>query len=503
VTGRVQSVALVGRDVPLWLAAAALQRALGGTGLKVQAIELESTLAEIDAYAAVPSLASLHRLLGLDERLVLNVCQAVPMAGQRFSNWAKAAPPFTLGYDDEPPPGGDLSFVHYWAKGAIEGLRVGYEEFSLGSACARLNHVPVAAQEPQPGALSASYGYHLDAALYSELLKRFAMRGGVERVAAGVRNVDVEGDRIAGLDLDDGTRITADLYIDASGPQALLIGQLAGAEFESWAQWFPCDRVLSASAARLPRLPAFSQISAFHSGWVGLFPLQSRTAVIAVYDSKSLSDPDAVELAGVVGRMPISGEAVVSELRPGIQRSPWIGNCIAVGESAIAVDPVDGVQLQVTHGCISHLMTVFPATAGEFPEADAYNRAVRLFGSNIRDFQAAHYCLNRRFDDPLWDRVRDSAMPPSLKRKVDMFSARSLVPQNDEETFDEQVWTALLVGCGVVPQGYDPRIDALSDQAHIEKVQQRLRDVAETARRMPAVEEFLGVDQPVAAPVGG
>ena len=497
---RVQSIAVVGRDASLWLAAAAVQRALGCTGLKVQAIELETRLAQVDAYAAVPSLASMHRLLGLDERLVLNVCQAVPMVGQRFSNWAKGAPPFLLAYDDEPPPGGDLPFVQYWTKGMLEGLRVGLEDFSLGAACARLNTVPVPASEPTQ--LSASYGYHLDAPAYAELVKQLALRLGVEVTGAGVANVETDGDRITGVDLVDGRRIAADLYIDASGREARLIGRLAGAEFEPWDEWLPCDRMVAASAPCLPKLPAFSQISAFHAGWVGLFPLQNRTAVIAAYDSQAASDQEIAELAGVIARMPIGGDAVVSELRPGIQRSPWIGNCIAVGEAAIALDPIDALELQVTHGCISHLMTLFPATGGEFPEADAYNRVIHSFGAKLRDFQAAHYLLNRRFDDRFWDRVRGAALPRGLKRKVDMFAARAVVPLNDDESFQEQSWAALLLGCGVRPEAYDPRVDGLPDEAHIAKVQQRLRDVAELAKRMPSVEQFLGLDQAAAAQAG-
>jgi hypothetical protein len=77
-----------------------------------------------------------------------------------------------------------------------------------------------------------------------------------------------------------------------------------------------------------------------------------------------------------------------------------------------------------------------------------------------------------------------------------MFGARALVPLNDEETFHDQIWSALLIGSGVVPQGYDPRIDAVPAEQHIMKVQQRLRDVAERARRMPSVEQFLGIEQP-------
>lgn len=493
----VRSVAVVGRDAPLWLAAAAVQRALGRTGVSVQAIELESRLAQVDVYAAVPSLASLHRLLGLDERLLLNVCQGVPMVGQRFSNWAKGAGSFLVAYDDEPPPGGDLPFVQYWAKGALEGLRVGFEDFSLGSACARLNNVPVAG--PDPSALSASYGYQLDAPAYSELVKQLAIRLGVKPVAAEVGSVEASGDSIGGLNLSDGTRVTADLYVDASGREARLIGEMAGATFDSWADWFPCDRLLSAGAPRLGRLASFSQISAFHGGWIGLFPLQNRTAVVAAYNSNSVTDADAVELARVIGRMPISGDAIVSSLRPGIQRSPWIGNCVAVGEAAISVDPIDALELQTAHGCISHLITLFPTTNDQFPEAEAYNQTIASFGENLRDFQAAHYLLNRRFDDKMWDDVRETRMPDGLKRKVDLFRARANVPMNDDETFHEQIWASLFLGCGVVPEGYDPRVDGLSDEAHIEKVQQRLRAVADEARRMPPVEQFLGLEE--ASPV--
>ena len=497
----IQSVAVVGRDAPLWLAAAAIQRALGRTGVKVCAVELESRLADVDVYAAVPSLAAMHRLLGLEEGLVLGVCKAVPMVGQRFSNWAKGAPPFTLAYDDEPPPGSDLPFLQYWAKGALEGLRVPFEDFSVGSACARLNAVPVPAAEPSD--LSACYGYHLDAPLYAELVKQLALRLGVHPAAAGVRDIDIDGESIRGIDLADGQRVTADLYIDASGREARLIGRLAGAQFENWSEWLPCDRMLAASAPRLGQLPAFSQISAFHGGWVGLFPLQSRTPVIAVYDSSVMNDAEVAELAGVIARMPISGNAIVSELRRGIQRSPWIGNCIAIGEAAVALDPIDAIELQVTHGCISHLMTLFPATAGEFPESDEYNRLIHSFGENLRDFQAAHYLLNRRFDDRFWDRLRDVPVPPRLKRKMEMFSARATVPLEENESFQTQIWATLLLGCGLSPQGYDPRVDRLSDEAHIQKVQQRLRAVAETARRMPSVEQFLGVEERSAAQVSG
>lgn len=493
---RVRSVAIVGRDAALWLAAAAVQRALGPTGVRLQAVELPSWLTPVDVYAALPSLGSMHRLLGIDEGRLLKAADGVPMVGQRYSNWSKAAPPFLIAYDDEPPPGGDLPFTHYWIKGHKEGLRVGIEDFSLGCAAARLGRVPVPHEEAP---LSASYGYHLDARSYAQALKQLGHGRGIQSVSARVAKVNIEADRIEAVELSDGSRVEADLFIDASGAERALIGKMPGAELEFWRDLFPCDRMITATGPRLNGLPAFSQVSAFRGGWVGLYPLQDRTAVVAVYSSAILQDRDVVDQIGVLARIPISGEAVVSELNQGLLSAPWIGNCVAVGEAAAALEPLDGVTLHVAQGCISHLMDLFPATAGEMLEAIAYNRSVRAFAANIRDFQAAHYKLNRRFDEPLWDRCREMEVPQALQRKIDLFAARAGVTLYDDETFFEQNWSLLFLGHGIDPEGYDPRIDVLPDEAHIERVQQRLRIVAQLAKSMPTVEQFLGIDQPAEA----
>jgi tryptophan halogenase len=103
----------------------------------------------------------------------------------------------------------------------------------------------------------------------------------------------------------------------------------------------------------------------------------------------------------------------------------------------------------------------------------------------------------------MWDEVRNAAAPPGLKRKIDMFSARAIVPLRDDESFQEQSWAALLLGSGVVPQGYDPRVDSIPDAMHVQRVQQRLRDVASLARQMPVVEQFLGLEQRSSALVSG
>ena len=496
---RIEQVVVVGTDAPAWMAAAAIQRSLGGAGVRVRVIELPTLLQPVDAYSAVPALAGFHFRIGLEERLLFRACKAVPIGGQRFSNWSGAAPPFIHGYDRPPPPGGNLGFTQYWSKGRQQGLRTELGNFSLGAMAAKAGRVPVPTEDAE---LRATLGYHIDAGAYSALLRHFALRGGIESKAAMVADVETEGDRIAAVILSDSERVEADLFVDASGPQAVLIGRMPGAEFESWREWLPCDRMLVASGKVLRPYPGFSQISAFRQGWVGLFPLQDRTAVVAAYDSRQISDREMLDSLPVLAKLPISGDAVVSSLGQGIRRRTWVGNCVAVGESAASLEPLDAVQLHIAHNCISQLMTLFPVEADAFPEAELYDRIIRRVAINLRDFQAAHYKLNRRFDEPLWDRCRDLAVPDTLQRKLDVFAARGHVPLYDDETFQDHGWESLFIGHGLMPQSYDPRVDAVPEQELIARVNQRLQDIVSLVEAMPPIDDFIaGAAQPAPAEV--
>ena len=498
-TQRVEKVVIVGRDAPAWMAAAAIHHMLGRTGVSVRVIELPSLLQAPDVYAAVPPLKGLHDQLRIDEQLILDACNGVPMVGQRFSNWSGPGAPFIHGYDDQLPPGSDLDFTQYWIKGRQQGLRSAFENFSLGPMAAKAGRVPAAAADPEQP-LTASYGYHLDARRYSVLMREVAVRRGVEAKTATIAGVDLEGESIRSLSLGDGERVEADLFVDASGTEAALIGRLQGTGFESWRDWLPCDRMIAASGKRLHPTPAFSQISAFRDGWIGIFPLQDRTAVIAAYDSRLRSDREMVESLPIIAQLPIAGDAVVSGLRQGIRERCWVGNCVAVGEAAFSLEPLDGVQLHIAHSCISHLLAFFPVESGAFPEAAVYDNRVRSIAENMRDFQAAHYKLNRRFDDVFWDRCRDALCPASLQSRIDLFAARGDVALYQSEAFDAQNWASLFIGHGIAPETYDPRVDLIPEDQLIARVHQRLQKIVGLVGAMPSVDDFLTNSVPQVRP---
>ena len=265
--GRVERVVVVGRDAALWLTALGLHRALGRAGVAVQAVELPSLLAPVDVYTAVPSLAGLHKLLGLDEAAVLDACAGMPVLGQRFAGWSGRDGAFVHAYDTQRMTIENLDFLQFWVKARGAGLRVPFEDFSPAAAAAKQGRVG-APDRPTGDLAALARGYHLDARAYAGLVKRRALRSGVVHRQGELASVEREGDRIAAVTLEDGTRVAGDLFVDASGAEAALIGGMPGAELEPWGDWLGCDRLLATSAPALKPLPAFAQITAFSAGWV-------------------------------------------------------------------------------------------------------------------------------------------------------------------------------------------------------------------------------------------
>lgn len=484
----VEQVVIVGCDAAAWLTALALRRAFRAN-LSVRVIETASLLSDADVYAATPSLGALHQLLGLQEREVLAAAAGLPVLGQRFANWGRSRPAFVHGYDAQRAAINDIDFLQFWTKARSEGLRVDLEDFSLGASAAKQGRSTYS-EDGVPRATPISAGYHLDAHKYVDLLRRRAMHAGVQATFGRVREVRRRSYRIDAVILEDGRSVGGDLFVDASGSEAVLIGGMDG-RFDSWSNWFRADRILTASARPLKPLPAFSQITAFKAGWLGLHPLQDRTGIVAVYDSKTMGDRDVVAALSVLTGLQPQGEASVAPFAAGL-RPAWQGNCLALGDAAVSLEPLDAIQLHLIHIGISNLIAMFPVEAESMPEADIYNAAMTSHISNVRDFQLAHYALNERFDEAFWDRAREAELPPRLRSKLSLFRARGVVPMSDDESFQEQNWTSILVGHGLIPGNYDPLVDAVPIEEQMGKFRGLLAQIAEEVRELPSLDAQFG-----------
>lgn len=490
---RVSKVVIIGRDESLWLAANVLWRAFGKAGLEITAIELPSLLRPGDVYPTLKQQEAYHRLIGIEEAPMMRACQATYTLGQRFANFSKTRPPFMHAYSTYGRPIDRVPFHHFWLKARAEGMKADFDDFSINAAAAKKGRFFIPGDETD-GFANCNYAYHLDATGYCHVLKSVALERKINHVTARLAEVvrDSENGYITALKLMNGQTVEGDFFIDATGAESALLGQGLGVDFESWGKFLPCDRILSSYGPPLSPLPPFSQVAAFRSGWVGMYPLQNCTAVQQVYSSVDLKEDEAFQAAGIVASMHLHPDAVVTPFMAGTRKVYWEKNCVAIGEAAAVLDPIDGVRMHANFIGLSHLVSLFPIDRNSMLESAEYNRNVGASMERVRDYQMCHYVLNQRTGQPLWDYCRSIEVPDSLRYKLELFFARGMLALYDDETFEEDDWICMLLGHGLIPKAYDPLVDQTDQSEAIQQFQKMLGFIRSVVEPMKPMEAYLG-----------
>lgn len=94
---------------------------------------------------------------------------------------------------------------------------------------------------------------------------------------------------------------------------------------------------------------------------------------------------------------------------------------------------------------------------------------MQLEYDRIRDFLILHYHVTERDDSDFWNYVRTMSIPDSLREKIELFRSRGVVQEYKDGLFLHPSWVAVYLGQRVMPQGRDPRADAM-DEARLNEM---------------------------------
>jgi tryptophan halogenase len=263
----------------------------------------------------------------------------------------------------------------------------------------------------------------------------------------------------------DGGTLTADLFIDATGPAATLRSALDRA-WEDWRRWLPCDRLVMADAPAVAEPAPLDRVVAATAGWRWTSSAPAATSHGLVYVSVPMADEAAARtLRGVSG---VKAPGAPIHLSQGTRPQPWLRNCVAIGDAATVIEPLEWTNLHLAHSAIDRIVAMMPGRACAPVEIADYNRQTVAEVDRVRDFVVCHYATSRR-PEPFWQEVAAVEPPASLAYTLSLFAERGRLPFFEEETFAKDSWLAVLIGQGVIPRRADPLIDAVppfqSDQA--------------------------------------
>jgi tryptophan halogenase len=346
-----------------------------------------------------------------------------------------------------------------------------------------------------------AYAYHFDAGRYAQYLRRYAEARGVKRIEGQVVDVSLRGEDgfIESVRLRSGEKITGDLFIDCSGFRGLLIEQALHSGYDDWTHWLPCDRAVAVPSERSGAATPYTRCTARDAGWQWRIPLQHRTGNGQVYSSAHVSDDQAAAalLANLDGR-PLA-EPRVLRFTAGRRRQMWNRNCVALGLASGFLEPLESTSIYLIQSGIARLISMLPDRTMSPVLRAQYNAEAAFEIEHIRDFLILHYCATQRRDSEFWRYCSAMSIPDELRDKMNLFRETGRFYRSADEIFGLVSWVQVMIGQGIVPTGYHPLVDAVSDEDLLQLAESVRQVVAGCVAAMPTHEQFI--DRYCRAPV--
>jgi tryptophan halogenase len=455
---KIHKVVVAGGGTAGWMAAASLSKLLGKT-LDITLIESDEIPTVGVGEATIPTLLTLHELLGINEREFMAEVNGTFKLGISFENWRDVNEDYIHSFGFTGKDCWAAGFQHFWLKGKDMGIAKDFGEYCSELVAAKQNKFAIT---PNHG---LNYAYHFDAGLYAKFLRKLAEKHGTKRVEGKIVEVsqDSESGYIDKLTLASGKIVEGDLFIDCSGFRGLLIEQTLHTGYDDWSHWLPMNSAVAMQTENTGEPVPYTRSIARDSGWQWRIPLQSRTGNGLVFCDRYMSDEHAIQtlLDNVEGE-PVN-EPRVLKFKTGVRRKHWNKNCIAMGLSSGFIEPLESTSIHLVQRSITRLMQMFPYDGIREPDINEFNSQMEFEILNIRDFIVLHYHVTNRTDTPFWRFCRSMEIPDSLKHRIELFKQTGRVFQVPTELFGENSWTQVMLGQGLMPEQYHPIVNMMDD----------------------------------------
>ncbi|MBN8813415.1 MULTISPECIES: tryptophan halogenase family protein [Sphingomonas] len=490
-------VVIVGGGTAGWMCAAGLARLLPPTDYALTLIESDEIGTVGVGEATLPHIREFNAMLGLDEAEFMRATQGSFKLGIEFVGWDKPGGRYVHPFGSFGERWGGIDFQHHWLRARAAGQDVGdWFDHSFAVAMCREGVFDLPDEDLRSIRSTFSYAYHFDAGLYAEYLRRWATPRGVRRIEGKIVDIarNAESGLVESVALQSGAAIAGDLFIDCSGFRSLLLGQSMGVAWHDWSAWLPCDRAMAVPCAGAAGITPFTRSTAQAGGWTWRIPLQHRTGNGYVFSSSFCSEEQAREtILGAIDGAPLADPRLL-RFQAGRRARGWEGNVVAIGLSSGFLEPLESTSIFLIQAAVTDLANLMPLPGGGPPDprlAAEFNRLFAIHYDRTRDFLVLHYTANARHGEPLWDHVRNMALPDSLAHKIALFRSSGRAPDYKLGLFSRDSWLAVLMGQGILPEAHD----RLADRAPLDEVADRLAElrerIATNAAALPAHAEFI------------
>ena len=418
-----------------------------------------------------PFADALHRRAGLDEGSLLRATRAAFSWGTAYQDWNAPGHAWVQAYHQPFAGVGGTEFHQHL-------LRLGLPlEPLLVSAQAGLRgvfaHPPA---DPRSPLSRAEYGYQVDP---FDLGAAFGgAQKGQDAISSGIARIALGPDGIDSVELADGRRVAATLYVDATGPDARLLSALGTQRTGT--------RRLGALASVRPgdaRAAPLCTLRAAPYGWQAKTPLRPGAHLLTVHAEgeedeaaarAAHADPDARDATITLGRT----------------ATPWTQNCVGIGQASHASEPLTPAPLLGLYRDIARLLDLVPLSADQAVERREFNRRAGEDARHIDLFTGAFFAGGDEPNTAYRREGRSATADEKLDRKRAQWASRGLLVAFDLEPFTREDWLILHTGLGPRPRRYDRLADGADEDATRRSLQGLKAAIDTLTERMPPSDRY-------------
>jgi tryptophan halogenase len=452
---KIKELCIVGGGTSGWMLAVAMQKY--NADIEITLIESDKVGSIGVGESTIPVVSNfIKQFLGFDEKDWMPNCDAVYKASIKFNNFKNkdhvAYHPF-WSHEERDMSGFDWSIKNKLKPNSTK-TEDYYNAYYIACLMSKKNKFSPSSR--------ITHAHHLDATKFGLFCKEQCKS--VKHIVGHITNVIVEDEHIQELQLEDGTTIEADLFVDCTGFSAMLIGEALDNEFISTGDYLLNDKAIFSRIEyddnKEGEIQPYTDCTALSSGWAWNIPLWSRSGTGYVYSSKYLSEEEAKEefynyLVDRFDEDRVSKDNFnVINIKAGKYKKSWINNCTSLVLSSGFVEPLESTGLALMVKQVEHLVDTVKDGHYNRLDIENYNHFVTRGVQEVVDFVSLHYYSTNRTDTPYWKYINQQiSIPNTLTDRLSKIDNNQF-DNTEGEYFPLKSWESILIGFGVTTSSF-------------------------------------------------
>lgn len=302
------------------------------------------------------------------------------------------------------------------------------------------------------------YSYHINAMEFGNSLKNHTPTERYTEIRAHVEGVEYDENGVKNIVLKDGTKMSADLYIDCTGFRRLLIGEMT--EFKPYAVLLNNAAIWGPVKEQVYRPSTISE--AQPHGWIWETPTWGQIGSGYVFSDDFITLEQAEDhIRNHWKKKGMEWNPLKSvKFTSGRLENIAVKNVVANGLGQSFIEPLEATAIMVTCVTIRNVSKMFTKHSGWSEKSSRIlSTVMERFLEETKEFVLGHYTLSDRTDTDYWRAYHNTDILEYMAKMIEKKLEKEWV-SHGETNLNGYNWSSMLIGYDKPYLGKLPKIES-------------------------------------------